>query len=152
MVVGARLRTPNFTNYAAFPGNQLTVDGDGIFENATLNNVGELRLKHPSVIGTNYFNKLIMNGGQINNSGVDGADTGADLAVLQGEIDILAPTPIYIEGTAPNNRSIQIDSLLTGSGTIFWHSFDGTLAGTRICESRARVILLAANGWWIRVL
>jgi hypothetical protein len=131
VVVGARLRTPDTTNYAAFPGNQLTVDGDGIFENATLNNVGEIRLKHNPLVGTNYFSKLIMAGGQINNSGVDApnVDNSTDLADLQGEIDILAPTPIYIESTAGNDRTIQIDSWLTGTGTIFWHSFGGALAG-----------------------
>ena len=32
VVVGARLRTPDTTNYAGiFPGNQLTIDGDGVF-------------------------------------------------------------------------------------------------------------------------
>jgi len=131
VVVGARLRTPNNTNYAAFPGDQLTVDGSGVFENATLNNVGELRLKHPPVVGTNYFKKLVMTGGQINNSGVDSpnVDTTADTAVVQGEMDILAPTPIYIESTASNDRSIQIASWLTGTGTILWHAFSGTLAG-----------------------
>ena len=129
VVVGARLRTPDTTNYSAFPGNQLTVDGDGIFENATLNSVGELRLKHSFIVGTNYFMKLVMNGGQINNSGVDGTpgDTSADVAVLQGEVDIISNTPIYIESSAGNNRSIQIDSLLTGTGTILWHNLNGTL-------------------------
>ena len=128
--------------------DQLTVDGDGIFENATLNNVGELRLKHSSVVGTNYFEKLIMNGGQINNSGVDApnVDTIADVAILQGEIDILAPTPIYIESTAGNDRSIQIDSLLTGGGTVFWHSFGGTLAGT---DLRITGSSNSFNGQWI---
>ncbi|HXI69920.1 MAG TPA: immunoglobulin domain-containing protein [Verrucomicrobiae bacterium] len=132
VVVGARLRTPDTTNYGTFPGDQLTIDGSGVFENATLNNVGELRLKHNPLVGTNYFKKLVMNGGQINNSGVDApnVDTSADIAVIQGELDILAPTPIYIESTAGNDRSIQIDSLLTGAGTIFWHSFGGALAGT----------------------
>jgi len=131
VVVGARLRTPNTTNYAAFPGDELTIDGSGVFENATLNNVGELRLKHNPLVGTNYFQKLVMNGGQINNAGVDAptVDTSADTAVIQGEMDILAPTPIYIESSAGNDRNIQIDSLLTGTGTIFWHSFGGALAG-----------------------
>jgi hypothetical protein len=131
VVVGARLRTPNSTNYSAFPGDQLTVDGSGVFENATLNNVGEVRLKHSPVVGTNYFKKLVMNGGQINNSGVDGpnVDTSADVAALQGEMDVLAPTSIYIESTASNDRSIEIDSWLTGTENILWHGFNGSLAG-----------------------
>jgi len=148
VVIGSRMRTPDTTNYAAFPGDQLTIDGSGVFENATLNNVGELRLKHSPLVGTNYFMKLVMNGGQINNSGVDApnVDNSTDTAVMQGEIDILAPTPMYIENTAANDRSVQIESWLTGSGTIFWHQFSGGLSGADLLVTGTTNTF---NGQWI---
>ena len=36
-----------------FPGNVLKVSGGGVFENGSVNAVGEIRFKHPATGGTN---------------------------------------------------------------------------------------------------
>src|SRR5207253_3091282 len=74
---GARLRTPAGVSFAAFPTTnvafgyvpQLKVDGNGV----CIDNPGagtpqaEIRFKANMAFGTNYFGKLIMNGGQLDN-------------------------------------------------------------------------------------
>jgi hypothetical protein len=121
VVVGARLRPPTGTNYAAFPGNVLTVDGDGVFENNTVTGVAELRLKHPDP-GTNYFKKLVLNGGQL-----DSGDNG--LIVVQGEIDVVTNSSIYVDSAAGTDRGYQIDAKLSGSGDLLWHQWGSSLGG-----------------------
>jgi len=122
VVVGARLRTPAGTNYNIFLGNQLTIDGGGVFENGTLVAVGELRLKNNNATATNSFGKLILNGGQL--------DLGDNAAmVIQGQLNVAGNSTIYVDSTAVNDRSLQVDSLLTGSGNLFWHQWSGSLGG-----------------------
>ncbi|HEX3800332.1 MAG TPA: immunoglobulin domain-containing protein [Verrucomicrobiae bacterium] len=123
VVPGARLRNPATNLVSTFPGGLLTIDGDGVFVNGP--GVGattaELRFKHPAVANIN-FPKLVMNGGQIDNG-----DNGT--AIVGGEMDILASTAIYTDSTAGVDRPIQIDSFLTGTGTITYQAFDATFQG-----------------------
>jgi hypothetical protein len=44
-------------------------------------------------------------------------------------MDILATTPIYVDSAAAQDRGYQIDSFITGTGTIEWRQFGTTLAG-----------------------
>jgi|GEM_PF-2244345 len=122
VVVGSRLRTPAGTTGNIFPGDIFVIDGGGVFENNTLNAVGELRFKNTSAASTNYFNKLVLNGGQL--------DLGDNTAlVVQGQLNVSNGSSIYIDSTAVNDRSMQIDSWLTGSGTLLWHEWSGGLGG-----------------------
>lgn len=109
VVPGARLRTPNGATNAVFPGDVLTVAGDGVFaENGA--NIGEIRFKHTSP-GVVYFKRLVMNGGQL--------DSGNnDVCVIQGRMDVLANTPIYADSGAGQDRGWRIEAWLTGNGSI----------------------------------
>jgi hypothetical protein len=129
-------RTPVSTN-AVFPGNLLVVDGDGVLldgNNATFTNnttTGELRLKQSGVttttnLGTVYtqggtitFPDLQLNGGQIDNG-------SASAVIINGQIDVLANSSIYADSAANGSiRSLQINALLTGSGTITYSYMSG---------------------------
>jgi hypothetical protein len=138
VIVGSRLRTPAGTADNLFPGVELTVDGGGVFENGTLNAVGELRLKNNNSPSTNYFNELILNGGQL--------DLGDNTyEVIQGQLSVARNSSIYIDSTAVNDRGYQIDSWLTGPGNLFWHQYSGGLGGTNLqitCSSNT------FNGQW----
>jgi hypothetical protein len=114
---GARMRTPTNTVGGTFPGNQITVDGDGVWINNGSATIGEIRLKHDTV----RFPKLVMNGGQI-----DQGDNS--VAVIAGEMDILANTPLYVDSSAGQERQLQIDAWLTGSGSIEWHAYSTSFA------------------------
>jgi len=100
VVVGSRLRNPTATINNVFPGTQLIVDGDGIFENGTLNNVGEIRFKNQaagaSLAGgfytTNYFPNLVLNGGQLN----IGDNTTVN---IQGQVTVTNNSILYAGGT-----------------------------------------------------
>lgn len=119
LVAGSRMRNPAASIYNAFPGKTLTIDGDGVFENGTVNSVGEIRFKNSnagsSLAGgfytTNYFPNLVLNGGQIN----IGDNT---TVVLQGQVTATANSILYAGGSSSTNQTFQIDSYLTGSGTI----------------------------------
>ncbi|HTB84164.1 MAG TPA: immunoglobulin domain-containing protein [Candidatus Sulfotelmatobacter sp.] len=125
VVVGSRLRTPAETNNAIFPDVQLTIDGGGVFENGTLTNVGELRFKNTSTVSTNHFNNLVLNGGQL--------DLGDNtLEDIQGQMTVTSNSTIYVDSTSLNDRGYQIDALLTGAGTLFWHEWSGGLGGTNL--------------------
>jgi Concanavalin A-like lectin/glucanases superfamily len=112
ILAGARMRTPTNAVGGSFPGNLITVQGDGVFVNGGSTNIGEIRLKHAAV----YFPKLVMNGGQI-----DQGDNS--VAVIGGEMDIMANTPLYVDSSAAQERQLQIDAWLTGSGSIEWHQY-----------------------------
>jgi len=63
----------------------------------------------------------VLSGGQL--------DLGDNtLAVLQGELEVVRNSSIYIDSSG-QDRSYQIASWLSGAGDIFWHQFDGTLGG-----------------------
>jgi hypothetical protein len=112
------MRTPANAVSSIFPGIVLTNNGSGIFTNNNDFSIGEIRFKHANP-GTVFFQRLVMNGGQIDN-----ADNGT--LVIQGEIDVLANTPIYVDSAAANDRVYQIDAWLTGYGSIEYHDFDST--------------------------
>jgi hypothetical protein len=115
VVPGARLRSPENLAFAAFPGDVLTVSGDGVYANGGAPTIGEVRFKHANP-GTNYFKRLVMNGGQL--------DTGdAGNFVITGQMDILANTPIYNDNTG-SDRGYQIDAWLTGTGTVEYHGYN----------------------------
>jgi hypothetical protein len=127
VIVGSRLRNPTATINNVFPGTQLIVDGDGIFENGTVNNVGEIRFKNQaagsSLAGgfytTNYFPNLVLNGGQLN----IGDNT---IVVLQGQVTVATNSTLYAGGAGSTNQTFQIDANLTGSGRIQFYNINAT--------------------------
>jgi hypothetical protein len=120
VLAGGRLRTPVDAATATFPGNQLTISGDGVWsENGTSSNIGELRLK-PGVGGTVSFKQLVMNGGQLDIAQT--ALTGAGNGFLAGEVDVLTNTPIYSDN-ATTDLGVRIDAWLTGSGNIEYRGY-----------------------------
>jgi len=127
VVVGSRLRNPTATTNNFFPGTQLIVDGDGIFENGTLNNVGEIRFKNVAAsalltggfVTTNYFPDLVLNGGQLN----IGDNTTVN---IQGQVTVTNNSILYAGGTGATNQSFQIDAFLTGSGTLEYFGLNTT--------------------------
>jgi Concanavalin A-like lectin/glucanases superfamily len=140
VVVGARLRTPVLAN-TVFPGTgtTLALNGDGVFENGTLNAVGELRVKHTGFNpATNYYGHLLLNGGQLHNG-----DTG--LLDIRGRIDVQANSVFY--GEVAENRSFQIDAWLTGSGNIFYH--DANLTNNGIADFNVTGTTNTFTGQWI---
>jgi hypothetical protein len=97
------------------------IDGDGVYEDSTVNTIAELRIKHTgSNPATNYYGNLVLNGGEVFNG-----DTG--LLVLQGRLQIQNNSVLYSD--TAENRSFQIDAWLTGSGNIFYHDANTNVAG-----------------------
>jgi hypothetical protein len=128
-VIGSRLRTPRGINTNIFPGIQLIIDGSGIFEDLGTGspvNVGELRIKSETAfpVNYNYFNLLVMNGGQL-----DDSDYSNSLEVIQGQLNVAANSAIYVDTSAGQDRRFRIDSQLTGSGNLLWHEWSGGLGG-----------------------
>jgi hypothetical protein len=128
VLAGGRLRTPINPTVATFPGNVLTVDGDGVWNvNPPINaTIGEIRFKQPTygvVNGTVIFKQLRMNGGQLDN----GADSGGGIntIILGGQIDILTNAPFNNDNGA--DRGFRVDALLTGTGTIEYHGYNQTV-------------------------
>jgi hypothetical protein len=123
LLAGSRLRSP--TNAATFPNNKLTLDGSGVFENATNNpiNVSELRFKNNDV--TNTFSNLVLSGGELD-AGNDG------VVIIQGSINVASNSTIYVDTSATKERGFRIDSTLTGGGNLFWHQLSGSLGGTNL--------------------
>jgi len=122
---GALLRTPAAAvGYTNFPGVSLQIDGSGVWTNnpAAGSAQGEIRFKEAVYQEKVYFPLLIMNGGQI--------DNGTTLPVeIQGTIEILSNTPIYVDSAGAAGRIYQIDANLTGNGSIEYHDFDGSMVG-----------------------
>ena len=113
---GGLMRTPASATTATFPGNVLTIDGTGLAATSsgppTAAN-GILFLKQAS-LGNINFPKLIMNGGGINvqNSGI--------AIIGGGQMVIASNTAIFYNGS--NQHGIEIDSQLSGNGTIqYWN-------------------------------
>jgi hypothetical protein len=121
---GAMLRTPT-DPFDAFPGNILIVDGNGVLFDEPSSGApqGDIRFKeNPAGSGfwaTNFFPMLVMNGGELEN----GTDNGTGI-VIQGVMDIVSNTPIYVSATQSGNSApFQIQSYLTGNGSIEWCDF-----------------------------
>jgi hypothetical protein len=134
VVPGARLRPPAAGTFNAFPGaftpgTQLILAGIGVFtNNAPAGDVtmGELRFKHPNP-GTNFYRQLVMNGGQLDNG-------DAGVITIQGEMDILANTPIYVDTAGTTGRGYRLESWLTGNGGIEYHDVDSSMtSGGGLC-------------------
>jgi hypothetical protein len=127
LVPGSRLRTPTGINTNIFPGNELTLDGSGVFENGTLNAVSELCFKNSNAFATNYnyFGLLVLNGGELN-----AGDNS--LEVIQGLIKIATNSTIYVDTSAGVDRGFRIDARLTGTGNLFWHQYSGGLNGVNL--------------------
>ncbi len=136
--LASRLRTPAGAVNNVFPGDQLTIDGSGVFENGTLNAVGELRFKNNSVASTNYFDNLVLSGGQL--------DLGDNtLEDIQGQMNVAGNSTIYVDSSGAN-RTYRVEARLTGSGNLLWHEFSGGLGGDDLqitCPTNS------FNGQWL---
>ena len=114
---GARLRSTDSATTATFPGNVLTIDGNGVYVNnpAPTDLVGEFRFKQVvGGVGTVTVPRLVMNGGQL--------DLGNDgTVIVAGEIDIAANTPF--NNNATTDRGYVIAAWLTGHGNIEYHGY-----------------------------
>lgn len=119
VLTSARLRTPE-AGFVTFPGDLLTVDGDGVWGGnaASLATIGEILFKQNGTDGRVFFKRLVMNGGQLN----QGSSTDTTLT-LQGRLDILANTPIY-NNSATAERGVILQSWLTGTGAIEYHAIN----------------------------
>ncbi len=125
VLAGARMRSPNGVQSDAFPGIRVQIDGSGVFVNnpGAGTPQGELRFKNNVNPGTNFFPRLVLAGGQIDNGGnPDG------LAVIQGEVDVISNSIIYVDSAGDASRPYRIDAFLTGTATLEYHNFDTTLS------------------------
>jgi hypothetical protein len=116
---GARLRSPDGALDSTFPGDTLIISGDGVFANnpPAGSAIGELRFKQGGPVGRVFIKKLVMNGGQLD-------PTNPNILILEGQVDIRANTPIYNDTAA--DRGLQLNSWLTGDGTIEYHAYNLT--------------------------
>ncbi len=131
VVPGTQLRTPVSSTYDAFPGGMLTVDGNGVFTNATgagETTVGLIQFKEVFSPTTNYFPLLVMAGGQLDNGGVgtNASGAAASMILVQGIVNIESNTPMYVDSAGGINRAFQIDAFLEGNGSIEYHDFPET--------------------------
>jgi hypothetical protein len=127
---GAQLRTPiPATNYSyiTFPGVKLTVDGNGVFINnpAAGTAVGQIKFKEVFSPTTNYYPLLVMAGGELDNGGqgTNALGKAASTLDIQGTVNIVSNTPIYVDTGGATNRGFQIDAFLKGNGGIEYHDF-----------------------------
>jgi len=97
---GLFVRTPNNSTPAAFAGASLRIDPGGT-----------LYLKHSSgAAGVN----LVMNGGVIMFHG----GTAATASPLSGTLQVLASSTVNSDQSAPNDRSIWLQSAISGSANL----------------------------------
>jgi hypothetical protein len=110
LLPGCQMRTPN-TVTAIFPGDLLTVGGGGI-------NRAVIAFK----AATNYFKKIILDGGQIS-SFRDGTGNG----VITGtEIEVRAGSRITAGNGTLSGKAVRIEAPLTGTGSILCQIVTGT--------------------------
>ena len=122
LLVGSLARNPAGSVNNVFPGVALQIDGNGDTDfNANPVAVGEIRFKNntPGIPGTNYFNNLILNGGELNIG--DQTDV-----ILQGQITVLTNSVFGTQGGTGTNQSYRVDSCLTGGGAIVLYLTNGT--------------------------
>jgi hypothetical protein len=120
---GARMRSPDGSTNAVFPGSVLKVDGNSVWNLAPAVNgpLAEIRFKQgnavdefgtPSGYGFVTFTNLILNGGQL--------DVGNDgTVVLLGRVDVAKKSSLSVN--AAGNRGYRIDAQLTGTNEIEVH-------------------------------
>ena len=166
VVAGALLRNPAGSTYNVFPGATLQIDGNGNTDfNSNPVGTGEIRFKNgtPSIPSTNYFNNLILNGGELNIG--DSTDV-----ILQGQITVQTNSVFGTQGSTGTNQTYRVDSYLTGSGTIVlyltnstpkaalnitgngnaftgqWNVLQGQLVGSGINSLGTNTITINTNG------
>jgi autotransporter-associated beta strand protein len=118
VVPSGGLRTPNVGSITQFPGNVITITGDGVF-NTTLPaaNIGALILKGA---GTAYT-KLVMNGGEI----LSFTDNNGPHVIGGTEMNVTANTPIA-GLSSTGGRSLTINATLTGNGSVEYIGWPNT--------------------------
>jgi Concanavalin A-like lectin/glucanases superfamily/Immunoglobulin I-set domain/Immunoglobulin domain len=110
LLPGCQMRTPNIVT-AVFPGDLLTVGGGGT-------NRAVIAFK----AATNYFKKIILDGGQIS-SFRDGTGNG----VFTGtEIEVRAGSRITAGNGVLSGKAVRIEAPLTGNGSILCQMVTGT--------------------------
>jgi hypothetical protein len=140
---GALLRTPATPVTATFPGNVLTIDGNGVWTSGGGGSIGEIRLKGAQPLSTVSFNKLVMNGGQIQN----GVNNSANVLVNGGEVNILANTPIYTTDVG-GGGSVEISSWLTGNGNIEYYAYPDTPFANQVSSLNISGATNTYSGTW----
>ncbi len=128
---GALLRTPQNVTYAVFPTTNLAsgylpplaLDGNGIFINnpGVGTPQGQIKFKANLPIGTNFFTKLVLAGGQLDNAG-----SPSGMWVIQGEVDVATNSIIYVDSSGSTGRPYRLESWLTGSGGLEYYDFDNS--------------------------
>jgi hypothetical protein len=116
------MRTPTSGATITFPGtaaDTVTIDGDGNFLIWNGNSVSETTIgilidKAPMNAVIN-FPRLIMNGGEIDAT----ANNGITINTWGGEWDIMANTPIFMDGTV--DAGLLVTAWLTGNGTVEYY-------------------------------
>jgi len=162
VLANARLRSPA-TGPAAFPGDELRIEGDGNYVDRGSATIGEIRFKSsPTTLP-----KLVLNGGQVDQSMGGGAGIQC---VINGEMDILANAPFYVDSA--NDAGYTINAWLTGAGQVSlydlgweigngntmniagvsntftgtWNVVEGTLLGTGTNALGTNAITVGATG------
>jgi hypothetical protein len=129
IVPGTLERTPG-SNNAAFPGNVLVVEGNGVLidgGSATFSSettTGEMRMKQSGSTSVTNFGTVFTDGGtisfpdlQLNGGQIDNGTSSR--VTLEGKLDILTNSAIYVDSAADGSiRTIQVNSFLTGAGTV----------------------------------
>lgn len=127
LLAGSRMRSPNNLLQATFPGNQLTVDGNGIFTNNPAAGApqAEIRFKQgvPAAgVASVTFPLLIMDNGQLDNGNPGFID-------IMGTIDVVSNAVFYVDSGGGTGRGFEVDAQMTGGGSVFYHDFDTTMNG-----------------------
>ena len=129
VILPGNLERSPVTSSNDFPGDVLVVQGDGNLIDAdsagfpTNTTIGELRFKEVGTttvtnFGTVYntgatitFPDLQLQGGQVLNAELS-------LITMNGQIDVLSNSVIYVDSLATGSQPIWINALLTGTGTL----------------------------------
>jgi hypothetical protein len=122
VIVGSLMRNPAGSVNNVFPGDTLQIDGNGNTDfNPNPVGTGEIRFKNgtPGIASTNYFNNLVLNGGELNIG--DSTDV-----ILQGMITVLTNSVFGTQGGTGTNQTYRVDSCLAGSGTIVLYLTNAT--------------------------
>lgn len=105
-----QMRTPNIVT-AVFPGVLLTVDGGGT-------NRAVIALK----AATNYFKKIVLDGGQLSTF----RDDTGNAVVTGTEIEVRAGSRMTAGNGTISGKAVRIESRLTGNGSILCQLVTGT--------------------------
>jgi len=125
VVAGTQLRTPASGAFNTFPGDELTISGDGIWTSTIAGaTVGQLALKGSEPLATIAFKKLVLDGGLVANF-INNDSYGV---ITGGEVHV-ASSGVFWSGSnnggAHQNPGFRIESQLTGSGLIEYRGYGG---------------------------